>query len=338
MPFSFSVVTTNALEPSRRSIEDRRNNPVKGRKTLFRLLQQNMLEYTFPFVPGFGPSGVNSMPFKDVVQQSLSNALAEGAHLYHADFVVSANALAKVAGDVFEEIEAGTIWNATTRWNAYMRGDPWPSTPRLHRPSIQSADRQVALLSLPRRYDWVRLLEPKARTVVADLRAELANSDLSLPTSTPDMIIVRLRDEFAQDDRFVRELPDLSRQSQQILGRAYRAFEGRVRPEDIILAIALKRSLRSDRLYQPLYEANVMQLLLEGRLGAPQVDFEVHTLQSAGTAAQETYRAASLGHVAARHAAPHRAVRELYEPPSAADLVQRILTFLNLRLDDAHIT
>jgi Cfr10I/Bse634I restriction endonuclease len=69
-------------------------------------------------------------------------------------------------------------------------------------------------------------------------------------------------------------------------------LEGKVEAGEIILTIALKKSLRSDRLYQPLYEANIMQLLLEGKLGAPQVDFEVHTLESAGKAARDTYRAA----------------------------------------------
>ena len=57
-----------------------------------------------------------------------------------------------------------------------------------------------------------------------------------------------------------------------------------------------------------------MQLLLEGELGAPQVDFEVPTVESAGTSTRDTYRAALLGAVATRHARPHRAVRDLYEP------------------------
>jgi hypothetical protein len=79
-----------------------------------------------------------------------------------------------------------------------------------------------------------------------------------------------------------------------------------------------------------------MQLLLEGELGAPQVDFEVHTLESAGTRAVDTYRAASLAAVARRGDAdpprPHRAVRDLYEPEHAEDLVKRFLDFLSVRM------
>lgn len=81
----------------------------------------------------------------------------------------------------------------------------------------------------------------------------------------------------------------------------------------------------------PRKPPNIMQLLLEGKLGAPQVDLEVHTLGSAGTGARDTYRAASLGAVARDEANPHRAVRELYEPEHADQLVRRVLDFLNKR-------
>ena len=75
-----------------------------------------------------------------------------------------------------------------------------------------------------------------------------------------------------------------------------------------------------------------MQLLLEGRLAAPQVDFEVHTLESAGTRAVTTYRSASLSAVATGHSDPHRAVRDLYEPRNAETLVRRFLDFLDARM------
>jgi hypothetical protein len=109
-------------------------------------------------------------------------------------------------------------------------------------------------------------------------------------------------------------------------------LEGKLAASQIILGIALKKSLRSDRLYQPLYEANVMQLLLEGELGASRVDFEVHTLDSAGTAARDIYRAASLSAVATKDSSPHRAVRELYEPANADELVRRFYGYLEGRL------
>jgi hypothetical protein len=332
MPFRFSEVATRALDPSDRCLEDRRNNPVRNRKTSFRLLQQNILAYTYPFVPGFAESGINGLGFDELINQAEANAREEGRVLYQGDFRVESNAFAKVAGDVFEEVEAAIHWNAAARWNAYMAEGVWPTTPRYSKPvTIPGRGRSVAVLSLPRRYDWVRLLNASASAVVQRLRASLLGHGLSLPTSTPDLLVVALPASLAADERFTTELPALDIPSQHVLDRAYLDLEGQVDADGFLLAVAFKKSLRSDRLYQPLYEANVMQLILEGRLGAEQVDFEVHTLESAGTRAEETYRAASLGLVASNHAKPHRAVRSLYEPPTAEALVRRLLAFLDHR-------
>jgi hypothetical protein len=333
MPFAFDHNVTDALPPGERMIEDRRENPVRGRDTKFRLLQQNIIGYTFSsMVPGFTESGINLLPFPKLIGRPLDNALAEGEYLYHDQFETTSNQVAKVAGDIFQQVESAILWNAAARWNRFMAGEPWPSSPRYTRPAVTpSLNRQVAILDLKRRYDWVRLLTPSAEARIAQLRARLAAHSLLLPTSTPDIIVVALPEACRLSPEFSTDLPNLSRQSQAIITNAYSILEGHVEPGEILLAIALKKSLRSDRLYQPLYESNVMQILLEGELGAPRVEFEVHTLESAGTAAQETYRAASLGLVATNHAQPHRAIRELYEPANADDLVRRFYDFLNER-------
>ena len=334
MPFAFSPEITLSLEPSRRCIDDRRNNPVRGRQTIFRLLQQNMLAYTFPdFVPGFAESGINSLPFAELVRRPTENARQEGQLLFREDFILTGSQIAKVEGDIFELVEAAVHWNAAARWNAFMAHGTWPASPRYSRPvAARALNRQAAVLSLPRRYDWVRLLVDSAREQIAEVRRELSEKGLSLPTSTPDILVVALPQEYQSDERFRTELPTLDLESQRRLCNLYREMEGRIEAGEFILAVALKKSLRSDRLYQPLYEANIMQLLLEGRLGASQVDFEVHTLGSSGTGAAKIYSAASLAAVATRHASPHRAVRELYEPPNAQDLVKRFLAFLNGRM------
>lgn len=334
MPFRFDPHITDELPVERRCVEDRRNNPVRGRETLFRLSQQNMLDYTyFEFVPGFAQSGINRLGFEQLVARPTENARAEGEHLYGDQFRVTTEQVAKVEGDMFEVIESAILWNAAARWNGYMAGGAWETTPRYTRPQLApSADRQVAVLNLPRRFDWVRMLEPGARDAVQEVRAQLEAHDLLLPTSTPDILIVVLPEEYRDDPTFRTELPNLRHEAQGIIGGAYALLEGRIAAGEFILAIALKKSLRSDRLYQPLYEANVMQLLLEGKLGAPRVDFEVHTLESAGTGALNTYRAVSLAAVAADHAQPHRAIRELHHPTAPDALVRRFLSFLDARM------
>lgn len=333
MPFAFDPGKSATLAPELVPIEDRRNDPVRGRPTKFRLAQANMLAYTFPdFVPGFASRGINRLPFPESIGRPLQNALSYGAQMYGQVFEVSPNQKAKVAGDIFQEVEAAILHNAATHWNRYMAGEPWGLSPKFARPQLDpDPARQVAVALLGRRYDWVRLLRQADRAAIEAVRSELAQHNLLLPTSTPDVIVVVLPDEARLAPEFTNALPNLGHSSQATLHSLYKRLEGHIAAGEIILGIAMKKSLRSDRLYQPLYEANIMQLLLEGKLGAPQVDFEVHTLESAGTAAVDTYRAASLAAVATGHSNPHRAVRDLYEPANADELIRRFLDFLGQR-------
>lgn len=326
MPFVFSEVATKALDADDRLIDDRRNNPVRGRSTKFRLAQQNMISYTYEaFVPGFGPPAINSLPFKDLVERPTVNARAEGHLLYGTDFSLTTGQVGKVEGDVFELLVAGVFWNAAARWNQLMMGGAWPSTPRYSKPTATpDSQRRVAALSLPREYDWVKLLTPDAAAAVADVRAKLAVTGTNLPTSTPDLVIVRLggmAEVLGPAD--LAELSNLDALSQRQLYSVHARFEGQVEPSDLLAAIAIKKSLRSDRLYQPLYEANVMHLLLNGYLDvAHHLRFEVHTLDSEGTRAIDTYRAAAFADVASDPTTAKRAVDELYSPDDAGALTR----------------
>jgi len=336
VPFTFSEVATRALAEADRCITDLRETPVRGRDTKFRLAQQNMLQYTFgSFVPGFAADnpGVNGMPYDKLVSRPVENASAEGQLLYGPDYLVKSSAIAKVTGDIFEVISSAILWNAAARWNRYMADGNWSGSPRYARPSLKPGPgRQVAAVNLPRRYDWVKLLVPSARQQVSEIRKELSAKGMGLPTSTPDLAVVALPTEYSSDAMWRTEVPNLKRENQIILTDAHKQLAGRVKPAEILLAVAFKVSLRSDRLYQPLYEANIMQLLLEGRLGAPRVEFEVHTLDRSGTDAINTYTAASLFGVATARDDVHRAVRELYEPPNAGELAKRLLGFLGERM------
>lgn len=334
MPFRFSQVATDALPEERRCIQDLRDSPIRNRRTRFRLLQGNMLAYTFGAgMPGWAGAGLNSMGFQEVVGQVIANSREEGNYLYGNDFNVNSNAVAKVTGDVYEVLTSAILWDAAAHWNNYMLGGAWPTSPRYARPTVgASPSRQVAVVNLPRRYDWVRMLEPQATAKIATLRDQLGVNRLTMPTSTPDIAVVVLPEKLRGDDLWRTPVRNLSLESQVTLSGAHARLTDLVEPGEIILAIALKSSLRSDRLYQPLYEANVMQLLLEGHLGAPRVEFEVHALTAEGTGAVSIYTAASLHSAGTPQA--HRAVRELYEPVNGTQIVQRFYAFLNQRTQE----
>lgn len=334
MPYVFSEVATRALDEVDRCITDLRNAPIRGRNTRFRLAQQNMVAYTFAdFVPGFSASVVhNTTPYSEIIEQPLINADLEGRLFFDVDYVTAGNARAKVAGDIFEVVSAAVMWNIAARWNVYMMDGAWPTRTAYPRPDAKpSENRMVAVLNLPRDFDWVRLLTPEATDIINGLRHELGKSALRLPTSTPDLAVVILPETRRYDGLWRTGFPNLSRTNQAELQHAYRYLEGQVEPGEILLAVAFKKSLRSDRLYQPLYEANIMQLLLEGQLNAPRVEFEVHTLEHLGTDAVNTYGAASLYSVLVPERVKHRAVRELYVPDNAQGLARRLLSFLNER-------
>lgn len=339
MPYQFSRVATAGLGPGEHLVEDLRNAPVRNRNTQFRLAQANMLAYTFDqWVPGFSTSTVyNGTDIRDLVQQSVDNADEEGFLRFEQDYRANANARAKVLGDLYETLTSAMMWNAAAMWNEYMATGIWSGGRRYRLPAVECRpSRQVAVLNLPRGYDWVALLNGAAKRAIADVRDSLQRQgDLTIPTSTPDIAVVVLPDDAAREDPTWRTPLENLRHAQQVtLAHAYAGLAGRIEPGELILAIAAKRSLRSDRLYQPLYEANVMQLLLEHFLGAPRVDFEVHTLDLSGTSAIDIYSAATIYAVATESPSIHRSVRELYVPTTPIPFVQRFLDFLSERMKD----
>ena len=337
MPYQFSQVTTAALAPSEQLVMDLRNAPIRNRTTKFRLMTQNILSYTFDeWIPGFSKSHVyNTTDMRALVQQGINNADDEGHLRFAQDYTAMGNAKAKVLGDLYETLTSAMLWNASAMWNQYMHTGKWDGGyARYPKPRTSPHPaKQVAVLNLPRGYDWVKLLNAEAIKCIQEVRAPLAEKQLTIPTSTPDIAVVILPDEAARaDEAWETPLDNLRLPQQAVLSSAYAGLAGRIEPHELILAIAAKRSLRSDRLYQPLYEANVMQLLLEHFLGAPRVDFEVHTLSVEGVAAADIYAAATIYAVATGSPNIHRSVRELYIPDTPKPFVQRFIDFLDQRM------
>ena len=235
MPYVFSEVATRALDEVDRCITDLRNAPIRGRNTRFRLAQQNMVAYTFAdFVPGFSASVVhNTTPYSEIIEQPLINADLEGRLFFDVDYVTAGNARAKVAGDIFEVVSAAVMWNIAARWNVYMMDGAWPTRTAYPRPDAKpSENRMVAVLNLPRDFDWVRLLTPEATDIINGLRHELGKSALRLPTSTPDLAVVILPETRRYDGLWRTGFPN---------------FHGRIKPSFSTLTAILKGRLNRVR-------------------------------------------------------------------------------------------
>ena len=190
--------------------------------------------------------------------------------------------------------------------------------------------RNVAVVQLPRGYDSTRLFSPETRAALAAFEVALERQDSELKLSCPDIVGVRLPHPLpAGFEVFTQPIANLGADGQRRLGEAYRLLEGQLNGRSLLFAIAAKRSVRSDRLYQPLFEANVLKFLIGEVLGGSSFRFHVHAGSFEGADVEGHYRAASLVSLL-RGGSPARAVDRLYKATHPRATAQIVLDELPL--------
>jgi len=296
------------------------------------LKQNTALACTFgDFIPGGDNDPDPTRTFDTYLAQFRANALAAGRVLFGEEFSIEGPALGKVEGDVFELLEAAALWNAAAVWNACMDTGQWNST-LLQRPhgTVAAPSRKVAFLKLPRGYDATRLFRQEVRSSIQAHEESLRLRGMELGLSSPDIVGVRIPEPVPQEYQvFLQPLTGLTDTTRALLEGAYRAVEGMVEARAFLLAVAVKRSTRSDRLYQPLFEANVLKYLIEHVLRGAAFRFHVHMGTFEGADVQTHYRAASLISLM-RGGAPTLAVDHLLRVQRPSDAAQAVLNDLPL--------
>lgn len=327
MPYAFEHKDECARCPYGSCFEDRRANPVANRKTQFRFRQNAAMYCTFAdFVPGSEKDPQPERAFGEYLNQFRNNAKTAGITLFGNDFNVSDSAIAKVEGDVFEILEAGALWNAAVTWNKLMDTGVWTST-RFERPlnAVPTPARKIAVITLPRGYDATKLFKPEIRSNIQAHEAALKSRGLSLGLSSPDIVGVRLPEPLPVElDCFLRPLDNLGEINISMLTGAYELLEGKIDSTGFLFAIAVKRTIRSDRLYQPLFEANVLKYLIEIVLKGAAFRFYAHFNSFDGADVERHYKAASLVSLA-RGGTPARAVDVLYLAKAPLASAQAVL-------------
>lgn len=153
---------------------------------------------------------------------------------------------------------------------------------------------------------------------------------MELGLSSPDLVAVRIPepmpDAFAP---FMQPLHGLDSASRVLLEQAHRRIEGYVHASGLLLAIAIKRSTRSDRLYQPLFEANVLKYLVRRVLRGSAFRFHVHMETFDGADVIGHYQAASLVSLI-EGGAPTKAVDKLVKVTSPILSAQAVVDDLPL--------
>jgi hypothetical protein len=333
MPYFADPVLDCATCPYGDCIEDRRVNRVANRDTKFRLKQATILGCTFDsFVPGCDSDTNPDRTFDEYIGQMRMNATEAGKSKFPGGaFKLDTSAVAKVEGDVFELLEAAALWNAAAAWNRFMDTGLWTGE-SFTQPvaSVATPTRKIAIVKLPRGYDATKLFKPEVRATIQAFEQAMTRNDVMLGLSSPDIVGVRLPHPLPPAlGKFLVDTPRLDAANINALEWAYRDLEGQLDSSAFLLAIAVKRTTRSDRLYQPLYEATVLKFHIEYVLRGAAFRFYVHLGSYQGANVVKAYKAALLTSLI-RGGTTARAVDKLYHAVSPRATAQSILDDLPL--------
>lgn len=304
-PGEQGIVCTACHRAGTGCMRDLRNAPVRGRGTKFRITQARLIDCAFEdFVPGCAGDPDPDRPFAAYRQQAIGNLITAATLNFPASGGLPAftpdeltkQQIGKVDGDIYELLQAAALWNAAAAWNEYMDTGNWPAcTFTAPAGAIPTPLRRVAVVKLPRGYDSTRLLTPAARAAYEAFQRALDVNGMELRLSSPDIVGLRIPEPIPPAyTRFLQPLPDLSAASLAALTGAHAAIEGTIEGRNLLFAIAVKTSTRSDRLYQPLFEANVLKFLIGYVLRGAAIRFHVHMETFEGADVAGAYRAASL--------------------------------------------
>jgi hypothetical protein len=287
-----------------------------------------MLQCAFAdFIPGSGDDPDRTRPFRAYLDAARANATRAGKMLFvDPPFGLSNPQVAKVEGDAFELLEAATLWNAMAAWNQLMDTGVWAS-PDYACPAgaVPTPARKVAVVKLPRDFDATRMFRDDVRRNIEAFEAALQREGMELGLSSPDIIGVRVPDPMPESyTPFLSPLTDLKAASRVRLEEGYKNIIGTLDGRSFLFAIAVKTSTRSDRLYQPLFEAMILKFLIGTVLRGAAFKFHVHMESFEGAAVEERYKAADLTSLLTG-GAPRKAIDRVYKVIRPSDAAQVIL-------------
>jgi hypothetical protein len=253
---------------------------MKDRNTQYRLAQNTLMECAFDnWVPGLERGERMTADISSFVDHAVENARRAGEALENLspsyfghveeDFFLTPQQIGKVRGDITEALCRTVLWNCAALTNRRARGrslGPLTDLDGYFKTVPDSA--AVALLTLGDSYDLPRLFIPPAEAQLRSFMADLEKRGAKLAYSTPDVIAVSLSAMHeSTKEHFAYCIENLSESNQAILGDSVQHLEGRLDPSDVVFCMAVKTSIRSDRMYQFLFEANALKLIWRRAFG-----------------------------------------------------------------------
>lgn len=250
---------------------------MKDRDTQYRLAQITAMACTFDsWLPGEEDCPYpGTQAIDDYLERLVANAKVAGATLEaklpsvfgqtEKPFFLTEAQIGKVRGDIFEAVCRAILWNCSVRHTAKSNGQ------------------QFAVLSLGDNYDLRKLFTKESGKKLTAYMAKLDEQGISLSYSTPDLVVLDISKLPATvRQHFSAPIKNLAAPSQQRMASSREVVEGLVTPSDVVLACGLKTSIRSDRMFQFLFEANAWKFIWRRVFGLPACPYHSLTTQTFG--------------------------------------------------------
>lgn len=242
---------------------------MKDRDTLYRLSQKAIMACTFDdSLPGFTSEVDINTTFNDIVNKCILNGITSGNYLQdnipgyfgdvEAQFGLTSGQTAKVRGDIFEFLIRAILWNSSLCKSGQYSGIYPVNTQNIFRGNINNSN--YIAITLGDNYDLKKLFTPEAAKEFSSFERHLKEKGTSFCYSTPDLVVIKCHDTNVWG-YYNKPINNLSSINQSIVNNARSFIEGTVSPEDIVLAAGIKTSIRSDRMYQLLFEANAWKTI-----------------------------------------------------------------------------
>lgn len=242
---------------------------MKDRDTQYRLAQKFSMACTFDNgVPGFEANNLGAIPLSDLVNQCIENGKLAGKFIednvpqhygknVEEPFSLTSGQIGKVRGDIFETLSRAILWNSSLLISGSYKGEINQSI----KDSLSNVrlNGNFAAITLGDNYDLKKLFNKEATKEFERFESHLEKQGTSFCYSTPDLIVIRLPDAILP--KFSKPIDKLSVANQDMLSNIRKEIEGYISPSDIVLAAGIKTSIRSDRMYQLLFEANAWKAI-----------------------------------------------------------------------------
>lgn len=249
---------------------------MKDRDTQYRLAQKLSMACTYDsFVPGFDHIGLGSTPLIELAAKCVTNGMCAGKFLekvipshfgenVETSFALTSGQVGKVQGDVYEMLSRSILWNSSLYLSNLYNEDESISYAAMQilgsKIANNNNDFHYLPITLGDNYDLKKLFSPYAKNLFTTFEKSLENKGTSFCYSTPDLVVIKIKKNTLPQE-LITPIKNISIYNQDLLSTAREYIQGKIEPEDIILAAGIKTSIRSDRMYQLLFEANAWKAI-----------------------------------------------------------------------------